>query len=547
MEAVIPAAVSALEDPEPREFQGGLRMAVTAANEEAQRHVVAGLNHLHGGWEFEASRHFAAALKKDPECLLAHWGMAITLMSPNPETATQRDAAVDRMLWLVDRGVGNELERGYAFGLIQYFRQGSKMAADTFRKLAERFPNDLQSGMFTALFGRGGYDEFGGATPDQERAEKLLLDLIAKHPDSTLLLNALLTIRAEAPDLGPSLESARKLTRLAPDYAPYFQVLGHYEWRTGHHAEAVAAFTRSASLYEQWMKREKVSAMDCPGWVVAECYRAVALSSKGDFETALAAAGSVSSIKVPLDRAASAGGRMVLWEAKTLPARLLMRRGQKGDAKKGLDSLPPSKEVATYREKTLAGWFIDALRIDLEALRLMEEGEYVQAAAAADALGNHGARMTTVQSAAAVGGERSAWIRGFRATETLASELRGRLALAGPKTGHPAAYNWFRSAADRQGRATMFLPPAVLVPMGVRLGDYELAVNKPVRAVSAYREALAAFPNDMMALKGLLAASEKAALVKPDPDLPAEESGADVDWKAEVEKTRKEIEAISAQ
>ena len=55
--------------------------------------------------------------------------------------------------------------------------------------------------MFAALFSRGGYDDVGDATPDQEAAEKSLLELIEKHPQSPVPLNALLIIRAEGPDL----------------------------------------------------------------------------------------------------------------------------------------------------------------------------------------------------------------------------------------------------------------------------------------------------------------------------------------------------------
>ena len=87
MEAAIPDSVKALAEPAMTSFPGGIQTAVTAVTEKAQTHVNQGLNHLHGGWEFEASRHFAAAMREDPECLLAHWGMLMSLLSPSPETA----------------------------------------------------------------------------------------------------------------------------------------------------------------------------------------------------------------------------------------------------------------------------------------------------------------------------------------------------------------------------------------------------------------------------------------------------------------------------
>ena len=211
VEAAIPDSVKALAEPAMTSFPGGIQTAVTAATENAQTHVNQGLNHLHGGWEFEASRHFAAAMREDPDCLLAQWGMVMSLLSPSPETSAARTAATKRLLDLISRGKGSELERGYAFGLVKYLEDGPAGAAAAFRKVAEKFPHELQAGIFAALFSRGGYDASGAATPDQEAAEKSLLALIAKHPHSPLPLNALLTIRADGPDLAPSVDLARKL------------------------------------------------------------------------------------------------------------------------------------------------------------------------------------------------------------------------------------------------------------------------------------------------------------------------------------------------
>ncbi len=510
VDAGIPVQVANLPVPAVAEFPGGLKLAVSTESEEAQAHVVLGLNHLHGGWEFEASRHFAAALKADPDCLLAQWGMVMTMLTATPENGPARNTAMDRLLDLVDAQKGSELERGYAYGLIQYFKEGPAVAAEAFRKLSAKFPNDTQMAIFAALFGRGGYDEFGDPTPDQQRSEKILADLVEKSPDNTLLLYALLTIRAEAPDLSSGVEQARKLCQLSPAYPPFFHLLGHYEWRTGHHAQAVEAFAKASSLYAAWMKANGVTAMDCPGWVMAEEYRAVALASQGNFDAAMTAAKALAVTPVPMERAASPGGRMLLWEGKTLPARLLMRRGQKGDAAKALAALPTAASIASYREKSLANYYVDGLRFYLEALRLVDEGNSAQATVVAAVMAKHGERMAKMQDASGIGGERSAWVRGFRALEVLASDLCGRIALAGPKAGRGSAYNWFRAAVDRQTRASMLLPPAVLTSMNVRLGEFYLATGKPTEAVEAYRSALKELPNDKSVLKGLVAALKQA-------------------------------------
>lgn len=503
VEQAIPDPVKALGKPALTAFPGGIRMAVSATTEEAQNHVLLGLNHLHGGWETEASRHFAAAMREDPDCLLAHWGMVMCLLNPTPETGPARNAATDRLLHLVDAGKGSELERGYAYGLIKYFEEGPNGAAQAFRKVAERFPNDLQAGVFSALFNRGGYDPSGSPTADQEAAEKRLLALIEKHPDSTIPLNALLTIRAEAPDAGPSLEMARKLCRMAPDHAPYFHLLGHFEWRCGNHGEAASAFGKASSFYQNWMRENKAGIADCPEWIRAECYRIVALASRGEFETAYAAARQVAATPVPTGRHASSGARFLLWEAKTLPARLLMHRGLKGNAAEALMSLPKPDELKATHKQSLAYWWIDGLRFVLEANRLVDAGKPDEARQVADAMTQHGEAMARTQNAAGASGERSSWTRSFRALEVLASEVRGRIALAGPADRRDLAFNWFSSAADRQLPAPMLLPPVVLSPMAARLGEFQLASSKPKDAIESFQRGLASFPNDLGALDGL--------------------------------------------
>ncbi len=510
VEKAIPPTVAALPAPPEIQMQGDLRMAVTAATEKAQAEVIQGLNHLHGGWEFEASRHFAAALKEDPECLLAHWGMVMSLLSPSPETNAALQASSERLLDLVENGQGTELERGYAYGLVKYMQEGPGASAEAFEKVAAKFPNDMQAAIFAALFRRGGYDTSGNATPDQEQAERRLLDLSAKFPDSPLPLHALLLIRAEGPDLAQSVELARRLVRMSPNYPPYFHLLGHYEWRCGEHARASSAFDKAANLYDRWMKENEATIADCPEWVKAESYRVVALGSQGDFETAYAAARRLAAIPLPDTRPDSRGYRSLLWEAKTLPARLLMKRGLRGNAQEAMNSLPTGDDLKPTRSHSIAGWWIDAIRLKLEADKMAESGKIDEAMKISAVLSQHGQKMTALQAVASKAGERSDLNRAFRAVEVLASELNGRVALAGQAAARGSALNWYLSAKDRQQRSTMMYPPSLLGPMGARVGDYYTLVQQPEKAIEAYQDALSEFPNDIDTLTSLRKAQEAA-------------------------------------
>ena len=507
---VISERLKDLPEPAPVPIPKGLMMAVTTSDPAAQKHVLDGLANLHGGWDFEAYRHFCAALKLDPDCLMAHWGVVVALINPEPDLLDERTAALQRMISLVDANVGTELEQSYAYGIALFFDKGSKAAADAFRKVSEKFPNDPQLKLLMAAFGRSGYDDNGKPNPDQEKSEALLDEMLIRDPDHPLYLYSYLTIRAEAPNLRGDLARAQRLCQLAPNYPPFLHLLGHYELRNGNAARAAEAFARSAELYRGWMKESKLDHADCPGWVKAECYRAAALASKGDYANALAVAKAIAAIEITPERANSEGGQIVMWEGRTLAARLLMRRGLPGDAALALNTLPDPEKQKAYGKRTHAVWFYQGLACALEARKNLEEGKPEEARKITDALTLHGEQMGKTRAAASAAGERSSWARGYTALEIAASEMRGAMAMAGGKEAMVSAFNWYRAALDRQTPPTMLMPPIALLPMETRLAEYYMARGENKQAIDILVEAQGKYTHDVEILGRLQKAMEKS-------------------------------------
>lgn len=508
--AVISERLKDLPEPAAPAIPKVITMAVTASDPKAQKHVLDGIANLQGSWDFEAYRHFCAALKADPDCLMAHWGVVVSLIDPEPDLLDERTAALQRMVALVEAEAGTELERSYAYAIAVFFDQGPAACADAFRKISVKFPNDPQLQLLSAAFGRSGYGDDGKANPDQEKSESILDEMLIREPDHPLYLYAFLSMKAEAPDLRGDLPRARRLSQIAPSYAPFLHILGHYELRNGNAAQAVDAFARAAEAYREWMKATGVTHADCPGWVKAECYRAAALAAKGDYPNALAVAKSVAAIDVPAERCTSEGGQLLLWEGRTLSARLLLRQGKKGDATLALDTLPPPAKQEVFGKRTHVVWFYQGLAFALEARKMIEAGKLDDARKIVDALTLHGEQMAKTRTAAAAAGERSAWIRAINALAVCTAELRGSLAMAGPKDGIGSAFNWYRAALDRQAPPSMLMPPSVLLPMECRLGDYFLARGEAKSGVDILLEGQGKHPNDLEILMRLKAALAKA-------------------------------------
>jgi hypothetical protein len=513
--AAITGIISKLTAPDLGLVPASAPMAVSTSSEEAQKHVVAGLNLIHGGWDFEAYRHFCAALSADPDCLMAYWGITLAISEQDQEYGPQQAAAHQRMLALAEAGVGTELERGYVFCLNSVYTQGPAAAAEFFHKLAAKFPNEIQAHLLSAILGRGGFDEFGMATPDQLRSEKRLLTLLERRPEDTTVLYSFLSIHAEAADLTDSLPLARKLAALQADFPPYQHLLGHYEFRCGNPALAAQAFRRAIDGFGAALKSSGVGIYDCPNLLKARLYLAVALEAAGSTEEALAVAHDLAAIKIDPKRSFSTGATILHWEAETLPARILLGRPGKGPkpgaASLALAAMPPVAEVKALKDPPVAIIFYQALSIYLEGRVAIEAANLERAGLLAEALDQTNLRLAGAGELAAAQNARSYWIRAVKAMAVHAAELRGLLAIAGPESGRGSALNWYRSAIDKESRATLLMPPMATYPMALRLGDFHAGrigrvAGELDRSVAAFQEGLKAQPNNLACLRGLQAA-----------------------------------------
>ena len=61
----------------------------TSCNEVAQRRFDRGMRYQHSFWYTNAKEIFEEAIKADPTCAMAYWGIALTLMD-NPHAAIPR-------------------------------------------------------------------------------------------------------------------------------------------------------------------------------------------------------------------------------------------------------------------------------------------------------------------------------------------------------------------------------------------------------------------------------------------------------------------------
>jgi len=506
---VIHPAIARLAQPELFKELISTPMAISARNEAAQEHTVQGMAYVQAGWDYEAYRHFCEAARADPECLMAYWGIGLSLAAPNSEFIEQRMAAVNRMLDLVEDGQGSPQERDYAMSLLALFSGDVSAASASFAKLSERFPNDLQARLIATYFKRDGFTEFGDALYGQERATEEMAKIMAENPDNLAAMGFWAMLHAEHPDaefILPKevLPVVRKMVRMVPDFPPYLHMLGHFEWRCGNHVLALEAFERALKLYSDHMKANEMTFHDCEAYVRTKSYMAVALASLGRFEEALKVAKELAALKVESKRLNSAGANLVVWNARTLPARIYLARGWESDFSAAAESFPKAGDEQLFIGRTISVFYLEGLRQYIEGRKSLVNGDREEAGDFLLAAEQTLARMAGLRREAAGSSAISEYLRALRTLEILSADLRGHLALAGSPSEKKGAYNWFKSASEKQSYGSMLNPPSLPYPLEVCLGDYYMRSGRGAESVASYEEALLRRPNDVQTMRELL-------------------------------------------
>jgi len=537
---VVHPRVAGIGPPVMRPTMVGTLATIASPSDKAREHVRNGFALVHAQWDFEAYRHFCAALAADPDCLMAYCGVSLALIQPFNEYSDFRRAAVTRMLDLVDAddlamkngkaGRYPKLEKKFAVAIAALVATNPRTAGAMFHEIADKHPQLVQARLIGLFLTRGGYDVADEPSSGQRLAIEKTHELLEQKPDNPMVTGFWLLLNAEAPSAAMDfkkqvLPHARRLVEKCPDVPTWQHALGHYEWRVGNYALAERAFTKAVNLYEEWMEANGVDYNDCDGYIKSKCYLANTLYQRGDFEAAMAVAKELRALKPDVNRPRSSGSQIILWRGFTLPSRLYMARGQEGDLDLALELLPSKEElepfVAHPEFPSLCGVYVEALGSYIGSRKAIAEKEVAGAAA----IRNENMREQIMKMAAVVDGamRASGFTHYFNAGSSLAiydMELAGLIAMYGDEVTRSAASSWFMSARDKQGVPSLMMSPMVLAPMENRLAEYYLSAGKAADAYEAFQGGLQRYPNNMASLRGLkrclnaLGENEQAELVE---------------------------------
>ena len=235
---------------------GSYSRKITTDSAEAQRYFDQGLGFLHGFNHRAAIRAFQQAAEIDPECAMAHWGVALACGPHINSMAVPAPAA--ELAWkeleLAQKNAGNAspVEQALIDALAKRYanpqpedRSGLDRAyADAMREVWKEYPKDTDVGAFfaEAMMNLRPWDQWTSDGKPQPGTDEVMatLDTVLKLNANHPLANHLYIHAVEAsPNPERAMAAADRLRNLQPGLAHNVHMPSHIDIRTGQWLKAV--------------------------------------------------------------------------------------------------------------------------------------------------------------------------------------------------------------------------------------------------------------------------------------------------------------------
>src|SRR6266487_4656012 len=248
---------------------GSYSRKVTTDSAEAQRYFDQGLGFLHGFNHRAAIRAFQQAAELDPECAMAHWGLALACGPHINSIAVPPPAA--ELAWkeleLAQKNAGNAspVERALIGALAKRYANPQpedrseldRAYADAMREVWKKYPKDPDVGALfaEAMMNLRPWDQW---TPDgkpQLGTDEIIapLDAVLKLNPHHPLANHLYIHAVEAsPNPERAIAAADRLRNLQPGLAHNVHMPSHIDIRTGRWLQAVETNAKAVQADQQY-------------------------------------------------------------------------------------------------------------------------------------------------------------------------------------------------------------------------------------------------------------------------------------------------------
>ncbi len=442
-----------------------------------------GVAMLHSFWYSAAEKTFRDVLVRDPSCTIANWGIAAILMS-NPlagQGASANGAAAAQAAIEQGRRVSpkTQRERDYIEAVAAYYddwsnrseRARQQARAQAFEALANRYPDDDEARIFSALYIAGTQSQADQTYAAYLKAAAILEKEFVKYPDHPGVAHYLIHSYDAPPIAQQGLPAARRYASIAPAAPHALHMPSHIFTRVGAWEDSIATNARSA---EAARKGDELDGVYHGTDYMVYAYLQIARDedARRAMEEALKATGTNPAQAIP-------------YAAAAMPARYTMERGAWREAMQ-LQARPskfPFTDALTYYARALG-----AARSGEIAAAEKDAGELARLhKALQDAKNNYWATEVEIQRLAVAG-----WIAFGQGKKDDALKL-------------------MRAAADLEDKNEKHIvTPGRIVPARELLGEMLLDMKQPALALVEFEASQVREPNRFRGYYGAARAAEAA-------------------------------------
>ena len=229
----------------------------TSCNEVAQRRFDRGMRYQHSFWYRPAKEIFEETLQADPECAIAYWGIALSLLYnphfPAPkENLTEGLAALQKAKAL---GAKSERERDYIDALLAFYSGDEKTTfgqrAQAYLKATEavaaRYPDDDEAQIAYAITLNVTASPNDKTYANQLKGAAILEPIFKRQPRHPGVAHYLIHLYDYPATAQKGLDAANRYAKIAPA-APHAQHMpSHIYTRVGYWKESIESNAASVN------------------------------------------------------------------------------------------------------------------------------------------------------------------------------------------------------------------------------------------------------------------------------------------------------------
>ena len=230
----------------------------TSCKPEAQKLFDRGMLYQHSFWYRASQRVFEDALKADPECGIAYWGIALSLLW-NPHVPTPaKNLAEGAAIITKGKSVGakTQRERDYLDALGAMYADYDKVDhrtrmqayAKAMEQLAQRYPHDDEAQIYYALALNTSASPADKTYANQLKGAAILEPIAIRQPQHPGVAHYLIHLYDYPPIAEKGLDAARRYAKVAPASAHAQHMPSHIFTRVGYWKESIASNAESSRV-----------------------------------------------------------------------------------------------------------------------------------------------------------------------------------------------------------------------------------------------------------------------------------------------------------